>query len=274
MTSLPPRRNSTQAEDAQASRDSGTLATYGALLRQPTVHSGPDQIAIVEMFGPTMQGEGRNVGQAAYFLRLAGCPLTCTWCDTPYSWDPERIDPARAPVAVDCHRVLADLRAQTADSVVRRLVITGGEPLLQRDALRPLAAALHEDGWTLEVETAGTLGPGNLAEVIDQFTVSPKLANSGVALRSRIRPTVLREFAALPGTVFKFVVAALGDLEEVAQIVDLADVTPERVFVMAEGTDADTVLRRSRDLADDVFARGWSLTPRWHTLLWGDARGR
>jgi organic radical activating enzyme len=79
-------------------------------------------------------------------------------------------------------------------SAVRRLLITGGEPLLQRDALQLIVGALHDDGWTLEVETAGTLSPRNLADVIDQFTVSPKLANSGVARTSRSRPTVLREF--------------------------------------------------------------------------------
>jgi hypothetical protein len=78
----------------------------------------------------------------------------------------------------------------------------------------------------------------------------------------------------MPRTVFKFVATAPTDLDEVARIVELVGITPERVFVMAEGTNADTVLRRSRDLAGDVLARGRNLTPRWHILIWGDIPGR
>lgn len=233
------------------------------------------------MFGPTIQGEGPTVGHAAHFLRLAGCNLTCVWCDTAFSWDSAREDPDRLPRIVTVGEVLQHLdpRADDPDAAVpavRRLVVTGGEPLLQAAALGSLCKRLRYLGWVLELETSGSVLPGPLTTLVDRFNVSPKLAHSGVAERARLRWLVLNEFAALPHATFKFVACAVDDLAEIATILDRLDpqVDPSRVMVMAEGTDTHQVLERSRDLVEAVAARGWGMTPRWHTLLWGDERGR
>ncbi len=240
--------------------------------------AGEQVLRVIETFGPTVQGEGALVGRAAYFLRLAGCNLTCVWCDTPFAWDATRSDHRRPETAVTVERVLEDFTTRSAavDTCVRHLVITGGEPLLQREALALLCVRLRDRGWTVEVETSGTVSPGRLTELVDQFNVSPKLTHSGVDERARIRLAVLDEFAANPRAVFKFVVQQAPDILETAALLDRLSriVEPSRVFVMAEGIDAQTVLERSRALVDDVVARGWGLTPRWHTLLWGDERGR
>ncbi|MGH3922689.1 MAG: 7-carboxy-7-deazaguanine synthase QueE, partial [Pseudonocardiaceae bacterium] len=50
-------------------------------------------LLIAEQFGPTFQGEGPSVGQQALFIRLSSCNLSCSWCDTPYTWDWTRFDP-------------------------------------------------------------------------------------------------------------------------------------------------------------------------------------
>jgi 7-carboxy-7-deazaguanine synthase len=236
-------------------------------------------LRIVETFGPTIQGEGPNVGRAAVFLRLAGCNLTCTWCDTAFSWDPTRPDPERPARNVNVTNVLAtlDRRSATEESAapaVTHLVITGGEPLLQARNLANLASGLRTLGWSIEVETSGTVSPGPLVGLVDRFNVSPKLRNSEVAERARLRPQVLREFAALPEAAFKFVVEKVADLSEVAELVADLGLADSRVFVMAQGTTGEEVLRRSRELVEEVAARGWGLTPRWHTLLWADERGR
>lgn len=130
--------------------------------------------------------------------------------------------------------------------------------------------------WFLEVETSGTVPPGSLVGLIDRFNVSPKLANSGVTQRARIRLAVLNTFAELPSASFKFVARTLEDLDEAARMLDELDerVHPSRVMVMAEGTQPQQILERSRGLVEAVVARGWGMTPRWHTLLWGDERGR
>lgn len=236
-------------------------------------------LRIIETFGPTIQGEGPNVGRAAMFLRLAGCNLTCTWCDTAFSWDLTRLDPERPARDSSVSDVLASLDPRSAVTgaaapAVTHLVITGGEPLLQASALVILARGLHDLDWTIEVETSGTVSPAPLLGLIDRWNVSPKLRNSDVAERARLRPQVLREFAALPDASFKFVAEETGDLDEAAKVVADLNVASSRVFVMAQGTTGEDILRRSRELVDAVTGKGWGLTPRWHTLLWGNERGR
>jgi 7-carboxy-7-deazaguanine synthase len=239
------------------------------------------ELRIVEMFGPTVQGEGPTVGRPAHFLRLAGCNLTCGWCDTAFSWDPHRQDPQRPVRAIATSKVTSTLDPRIADQnaempTVRRLVITGGEPLLQAAQLVDIVRHLGILGWAVEVETSGTISPGPLAGLVHQFNVSPKLSNSGVAERARVRLQILEEFARLRQTSFKFVVEELADLDEVADLLGLvsAPVKPERVFIMAQGTTSASHLRLSKEIVDAVVDRGWSLTPRWHTLLWDDERGR
>jgi len=190
-------------------------------------------------------------------LRLAGCNLTCVWCDTAFSWDPARKDPARPPTTVTVDEVLRrlDPRAAAPDAVapvVRRIVITGGEPLLQTDALAGVCQRLHQLGWVLEVETSGSLSPGPLTMIVDRFNVSPKLTHSGVAEGARLRWPVLNEFAALPHATFKFVARTVRDLDEAGAILARLDpaVDASRVMVMAEGTDASEVLGRSRELLE------------------------
>ncbi|MCZ1075608.1 7-carboxy-7-deazaguanine synthase QueE [Rhodococcus sp. A5(2022)] len=245
------------------------------------VWSAQPALRIVEIFGPTLQGEGASVGQAANFLRLAGCNLSCVWCDTAFSWDPAQEDPERLPTTMTTGEILGRLEPRVDNPAgpapaVQRLVITGGEPLLQARALTSLCEQLREFGWFIEIETSGSVSPGPLTELVDQYNVSPKLKHSGVAERARLRYSVLNEFAAMMSVVFKFVVQQPEDLNEIDELLKTLSwpVHPARVFVMSEGRTPDMILKGSRLLVDQVVARGWGLTPRWHTLLWNDERGR
>jgi 7-carboxy-7-deazaguanine synthase len=227
------------------------------------------ELVVSEVFGPTFQGEGPSVGRRAGFVRLGRCNLDCTFCDTAYTWDWERYDPTVELRHEAVAAVVAELEAMALELVV----VTGGEPLLQQRSLVPLAEQCRARGWAVEVETNGTRIPEpRLVGLVTQWNVSPKLANSGVALADRIRPEVLAAFQATGRAVFKFVVASEDDLDEVAAVVEGHALAP--VWVMPEGADPATVLERSRRLADPVLLRGWNLTPRLHVLLWGDQRGR
>jgi 7-cyano-7-deazaguanosine (preQ0) biosynthesis protein QueE len=226
-------------------------------------------VVVAEVFGPTFQGEGPSIGRRAGFVRLGRCNLDCSWCDTPYTWDWDRFDPAVELRSARVTEIVGALEAMEPEIVV----ITGGEPLLQQRHLAPLLTACAERGWPVEVETNGTIAPDPaITDGVAQWNVSPKLANSGVALDKRIRPPALAALRATGRAVFKFVVASPDELDEVAALVAAHDLTP--VWVMPEGTDAATVAERARALADPVLARGWHLTPRLHVLLWGDERGR
>jgi 7-carboxy-7-deazaguanine synthase len=228
-----------------------------------------DRLLVAEIFGPTFQGEGPSVGRLAAFVRLSRCQLACAWCDTPYTWDRTR------------HDLRAESRKMTQADVwhavkamdTRLVVITGGEPLLQQDRLVWLADMCRATGRLVEIETNGAVVPSQaIARANRRFNVSLKLANSGMPARRRLRPAAIRALAATGRSVWKFVVTGPADLEEIASLQRRYGLDP--VWVMPEGTTSDQVLRRLRDLADPVLARGWNLTPRLHTLLWENARGR
>lgn len=221
---------------------------------------------VSEVFGPTVQGEGPSLGRRCGFVRLGRCNLACAWCDTPFTWRWTDHDPD------------VELREMTVDAVVSQLdamkvdmvVITGGEPLLQQRDVKPLVDALRvERGWRVEVETAGTIAP----ELdVDHWNVSPKLANSGNPLARRYKPDVLRAFEASGRAAFKFVVADVADLDEVAAMV--AECGLGDVWLMPEGADATTVTARMSWVAPAAVERGWNVTTRLHILVWGDERGR
>jgi 7-cyano-7-deazaguanosine (preQ0) biosynthesis protein QueE len=226
-------------------------------------------LVISEVFGPTVQGEGPTVGRRAGFVRLGRCNLDCRWCDTPYTWDWERFDPA-----AELHeRPVPDVVAEIEAMAVDRVVVTGGEPLLQQRRLLPLLEAAAERGWAVEVETNGTIVPtGDTVRLVERFNVSPKLANSGVARERAIVPAALATLRDSGKAAFKFVVEAPAELDEVAAVVEAHRLAP--VWVMPQGTTATAVLEGGRRLAEGVVARGWHLGSRLHVLLWGDERGR
>jgi 7-carboxy-7-deazaguanine synthase len=226
-------------------------------------------LVVSEVFGPTVQGEGPSLGKRAAFLRLGRCNLDCRWCDTPFTWNWDEYDPA---VELS-ERPVDEVVEQIAAMGVDRVVLTGGEPLLQQRRLLPFLVIAAERGWTIEVETNGTLAPtDDTARLVAQFNVSPKLANSGVAVEKAIVPAALAALLATGKAAFKFVATGAADLDEVQAIVDANDLDP--VWIMPEGVTPDVVLAGGRALVDAVTGRGWHLTTRLHVLLWGDERGR
>jgi 7-cyano-7-deazaguanosine (preQ0) biosynthesis protein QueE len=225
------------------------------------------------VFGPTFQGEGSSMGRRCSFLRLSGCNLRCSWCDTPYTWDWTGVnghayDPAAERQMLDLDAVVDAIAAQRTDM----LVVSGGEPLLQQRRLLPVLQRMVQRGVRIEVETAATIAPlADVVAAVAQFNVSPKLSNSGNPLERRYRPAVLDALQASGKAAWKFVAVGPEDLVEIAEVVARHGLAP--VYVMPEGTTAEVVTARMRTLADGVLARGWNLTTRLHVLLYGNRRG-
>ncbi|MBA4181261.1 MAG: pyrroloquinoline quinone biosynthesis protein PqqE [Anaerolinea sp.] len=217
----------------------------------------------------SIQGEGASAGYPSTFVRLAVCNLRCTWCDTAYTWDWSRFDRREQVLPMPAEAVFDTVRALAP----RRVVITGGEPLLQRRQLVPLLTLLNEAGYCVEIETNGTLAPAGAAPLIQQFNVSPKLAHSGNEGLARIRPDALRWFAGDERAVFKFVVQDQADLAELESLREAFAIPPGRVILMPEGRTADEIRQRSPWLADICTQRGYRFSTRLHILIWGDKRG-
>lgn len=221
----------------------------------------------------TVQGEGPSVGEPAVFVRLSGCNLKCGFCDTPYTWDWTRFDAKKESIELPVDEIASRVLAMRAGA--QTAVITGGEPMLQQKELAELAARLHASRMRIEIETNGTIVPdAKLAEFVDQWNVSPKLEGSGNLPQAREKPDALSWFAREPKAYFKLVVAAPADVEEAASLVERHGVPASRVLLMPEGTNAATLVERSRWLAPAAVARGFRLGSRLHVMLWGDTRGR
>src|SRR3990167_10969815 len=129
----------------------------------------------------SLQGEGPSAGTPVAFVRLSRCNLACVWCDTAYTWHFEgdnRPHCGGETFARKANQVtldVADVAARIAALGQKRLVVTGGEPLLQAGALAELLELLPD--MSVEIETNGTIAPPARLDIrVDQYNVSPKLA--------------------------------------------------------------------------------------------------
>ena len=219
----------------------------------------------------SLQGEGATIGTPSVFLRLALCNLSCSWCDTEYTWDWQRYDFNKEVLSLD----IAEVEERILRHGCLHLVITGGEPLLQQRQLVPLVASLKFKGFYCEVETNGTVLPlAQLTRDIDQWNVSPKLHTSGNSLERRESPEVLDFFRQLPNAYFKFVVVEPSDIAEVCSLRAKYRLPEGRIILMPEGRTIEALQNRSQWLSEACVREGFRYSTRLHILLWGDQRGR
>ncbi|TKB45973.1 7-carboxy-7-deazaguanine synthase QueE [Thalassotalea mangrovi] len=142
------------------------------------------QYKINEMF-ETIQGEGSFTGQPSIFIRLQGCPVGCSWCDTKHTWeiDPEREVGTAVMLAKSAETdewadvSIADILQTINDNgwQAKHIVLTGGEPCMVD--LEPLCLVLEENGYSTQVETSGTFEV--LVSPDCWVTVSPKVNMRG-----------------------------------------------------------------------------------------------
>lgn len=227
-----------------------------------------------EIFGPTIQGEGPALGQPCVFLRLGYCNLTCSWCDTAYTWDFQgKNGQAHDPSVEITPRRPAEVAEQLAGYLLPLVVISGGEPLLQHRALGTLLPILARKGIAVDIETNGTVVPSFDADLARRYVVSPKLAHAGNGLRARSHQA-MAWFYRSGRAVYKFVCATPADLLEVAEWVERFKIQPHEVSIMPEGRTAAEVTERLKALIVPASLYGWTVTPRLHIMLWGNERGR
>jgi 7-carboxy-7-deazaguanine synthase len=225
---------------------------------------------VAELFH-SVQGEGRYVGVPSAFVRTAGCNLRCWFCDTPYSsWEPTG---ERMPLDEVVSRVLA--------YDCEHVVVTGGEPLLLPE-LVSLTETLTAHGRVVTVETAGTVYRPVRADLV---SLSPKLANSSPSFersprwrerheRLRHQPDVVRRFVAEYDYQLKFVLDVPRDVADVLDwLSEFPEVPPDRVYLMAQATDAQTLAEKTRWLVPLAEEHGFRVSPRLHIELFGNTPG-
>ena len=226
----------------------------------------------------SLQGEGPSAGKPCAFVRLSRCNLACVWCDTAYTWRfegdnrPHRSGETWERTANQVTLSVQDAAARIAALGKPRLVVTGGEPLLQAPALARMLALLP--GMAIEIETNGTVAPPPaLDRQVHQYNVSPKLAHSGNPAELALPPERLAHWAQEPRAFLKFVIAEPSDVAEVLALADTFGIPRERLYLMAEGTDTATLAARELWLAQLCLDHNLTLSRRLHIELYGDTRG-
>ncbi|MWV27301.1 7-carboxy-7-deazaguanine synthase QueE [Aurantiacibacter rhizosphaerae] len=226
----------------------------------------------------SVQGEGPSAGMPVAFLRLSRCNLACVWCDTAYTWHFEGDDrPHRSGEHFERKANLLeldeeDVARRIAATGQKRLVITGGEPLLQAGRLAQMLE--HLPDMQVEIETNGTVDPLARLDVrVDQYNVSPKLAHSGNPADLALKPEMLDRWATDGRAFLKFVLAQPGDVDEVLRLAKQHMIPAGRIFLMPEGTDSETLRARMEWLVPLCLEHGFRLSDRLHIHLFGDTRG-
>jgi 7-carboxy-7-deazaguanine synthase len=202
----------------------------------------------------SLQGEASRAGLPTVFVRLTGCPLRCTWCDTTYSFT------GGEPASIES--VLAEVARYPA----RQVCVTGGEPLAQKDCL-PLLTALCDAGYDVSLETSGALdisGVDPRASRIMDITAP----DSGEAARNLWENLPFLNAR----DEIKIVIASRGDYEWARDVLrerGLDRLCPV-LFSPAQG------LIEARSLADWILEDGLSVRfqLQMHKILWGNMQGK
>ncbi len=209
----------------------------------------------------SFQGEGLLTGVPSYFIRLAGCPLRCSWCDTKYAWDYDSGDEASIPKVID------KLSRYSCDHVV----VTGGEPMVLEDFspnldLRDLSYALKEQNKHVTIETSGVTYIDDLD--CDLMSISPKFDNpqSDGYLNIDVVDQLIQHY----NYQLKCVIDKESDMDNVNNLLShLKTVDRSKVFLMPQASSRDQLLNKLR-LVEKLSAQtGFSLTHRLHLLFGG-----
>ena len=241
------------AEAAAAQAGTLTLHPQGAGRGCKAAEASTATLRLTEVF-LSLQGETSRAGLPTVFVRLAGCPLRCRWCDTTYSFQ------GGETVTLDA------LLARVADFGVPTVCVTGGEPLAQKNCL-PLLTALCDAGYSVSLETSGALDVARVDPRVSRI-VDIKPPESGEDARNR-----WENIAHLtPHDEIKFVLANRADYEWACAVLQerrLDRVCPV-LFSPVQG-ELEPAQLADWIVADRLPVR---MQVQLHKLLWGNAPGR
>ncbi|MEQ6028715.1 7-carboxy-7-deazaguanine synthase QueE [Staphylococcus saccharolyticus] len=132
------------------------------------------KIPVLEIFGPTIQGEGRVIGRKTMFVRTAGCDYRCSWCDSAFTWDGSAKEEIRLLTAKEIYKELRQVGGDNFDHVT----ISGGNPALIK-GIQNLVNLFEEKDIYTALETQGSKFQPWMTQIND-LTISPKPPSSNM----------------------------------------------------------------------------------------------
>ncbi len=216
----------------------------------------------------SLQGEGKLAGTPSAFIRLAGCPLRCKWCDTRYAQD--------ASAGQDL--TLEQIAKKVDDFNCHHIVITGAEPITNPN-LQELLSALKNPNRHITIETAGVTFIPDLP--CDLMSISPKLSNSTPTdpklaahhEKSRLNFNALHSLIENYDYQLKFVIDKPEDMNETKQVIsELGNIDPLKVMLMPQAATRTDYITKSHMLAEICKQTGYTFSPRLQILLWNNQK--
>ncbi|EOO24246.1 7-cyano-7-deazaguanosine (preQ0) biosynthesis protein QueE [Bacillus cereus BAG1X2-3] len=235
------------------------------------------KIPVLEIFGPTIQGEGMVIGQKTMFIRTAGCDYSCSWCDSAFTWDGSAKQQVRQMAPEEIWNELVEIGGENFSHVT----ISGGNPVLLKN-IQFLLTLLKENGIRTAIETQGSKWQEWLLQ-IEEVTISPKPPSSKmktdfIMLDSIIRKLERKDFS------LKVVVFEDYDFEYAVKVHKRYPHVP---FFLQVGND-DTKTMDDAALIKNLLQKYERLIekavqckemndakvlPQLHALVWGNKRG-
>lgn len=220
----------------------------------------------------TLQGEGNSVWLQATFIRLTNCNLSCLYCDSYYSWkkDSSEYYAEANDIAISSltEEIIKAQQEKWLTVPCRRVVFTGGEPLLQMSKIERWGR--ENPSFEIHIETNGTIAPSQWILEHCHISCSPKTQNSWNTKERRFKPDALIAIMSAKSFLFKFVVSSQEDITEV--LTDFSMIPREKIYFMAEGVTEEGTARKYKELASRILSEGVNATPRFHATLFDGAK--
>lgn len=238
------------------------------------------KIPVMEIFGPTIQGEGMVIGQKTMFVRTAGCDYSCAWCDSAFTWDGSGKGLIKQMTAEEIWQELKRIGGEGFSFVT----LSGGNPALLKN-LSYLIDILKENQIEIGLETQGSKWQEWFLQ-IDQLTISPKPPSS----------SMVTDFDALDEIISRYINTDSGHISLKVVIFDDDDFSyakeihlryPSLPFYLQVGNNDSQTTNKStlvqhllnqyewliNKTIEDNELKNVRVLPQLHTLIWGNKRG-
>ena len=239
-------------------------------------------IPVAEIFGPTIQGEGPNVGVKTLFVRVVGCDFNCSWCDSKFAWKADSNTKRYTENAL-----YAEILKRCKDTNTNNVVFTGGNPCLYD--LSKVVGLLGDEGIGIDVETQGSLLPDWLKGV-DNLVISPKAPSSGQPdVYENVMNWFMNNDIRIPNVAFKIPIFNEEDFKFAEKYYELMEKltwethTKVKLYLSVGNTNTEEpgdiskrVLIDYEKLINKTMESGMSrvyVLPQVHTLVYGNKQG-
>jgi len=236
------------------------------------------KIPVMEIFGPTIQGEGMVIGQKTMFVRTAGCDYSCSWCDSAFTWDGSGKHLIKQ---MDVEEIWKELTTLGGDRF-SFVTISGGNPALLKN-LDSLISLLREKGIKIGLETQGSKWQDWFYH-IDELTLSPKPPSSGMVTNFEMLDSITQRLESFNNFSIKIVVF---DDEDFEYAKNIHKRYPNAPFFLQVGNPDSTTVDQDTLVQDLIQQYEWLINlvvedselndvkvlPQLHTYVWGNKRG-